>query len=127
MPQIGSKGAKLDILIRQGATFGPQLCRLTNPDNTPVNLTGSTIRCQLRKTADDPTSLGITGTIVITNALNGEFTWEFTDEQTATLIADPVSETGPDSLYVYDMEMLDTTGRIIPLLEGNVNVYRDVV
>jgi hypothetical protein len=49
MPQIGTKGSELDLLIRQGATFGPNSCTLTNPDNSPVNLTGATIKMQLKK------------------------------------------------------------------------------
>lgn len=123
---IGSKGAELDILIRQGATFGPHTCTLTNPNNTPVNLTGSTIRGALRKCVGDVTSIGITPVIVITDALAGRFTWEFTDEDTATLTADSISESSPDSLYSYDIEMVDVSGRVIPLLYGTARVFRDV-
>jgi hypothetical protein len=126
MPQIGSKGANLDILVRQGSTFGPNRCTLTNPDTSPVNLTGCTFRGQIRKTASDPLSSGASATFTIINAAAGIFDWEFTDEATTTLTADNISETAPASVYVYDVEMEDASGRVIPLLYGNVNVFREV-
>ncbi len=126
MPQIGSKGASLDILVRQGATFGPNRCTLTNPNSTPVNLTGAIIRGQIRKSAADALSTGISAVVTIVTPGSGIFDWGFAADATATLTADPVSETAPNSLYVYDLELEDSTGRIIPLLYGNVNVFREV-
>ena len=127
MPTIGSKGAELDIVIRQGATFGPMTCTLTNPDTTPVNLTGSTISAQIRKFPSDNTSLGIAGVIVLTNASGGIFTWQFDAADTADLLADDESEEAPGSIYQYDLEMTDSSGRIIPLLYSKAKVFRDVV
>lgn len=126
MPTIGTKGSELDLLIRQGATFGPNLCTLKNPDTSPINLTGCTFRGQIRKTASDPLSTGCAITFVITNAAAGEFTWEVTDENTTALAADAISEAGPASQYVYDIEMEDASGRVIPLLYGKVSVFREV-
>lgn len=123
---IGSKGAELDIVIRQGATFGPMTCTLTNPDTTPINLTGSTITGQIRKYPDDVTSMGISATIVLTNPSGGVFTWSFTAASTATLDADPESENSPGSIYQYDLEMTDSSGRVIPLLYGKAKVFRNV-
>lgn len=123
---LGSKGAELNLLIRQGATFGPNVCTLTNPDTSPVNLTGCTFRAQIRKTASDPLSSGAAATFTITNAALGEFYWEFTDEVTTVLVADSVSETAPASIYTWDMELEDASGRVIPLLYGTVNVFREV-
>lgn len=124
--QIGSKGSELDLLIRQGATFGPVACTLTNPDTSPVNLTGCTFRGQMRKTASDLLSTGCAFTFVITNATLGQFTIEITDENTTALAADVVSETGPSSQYVYDVEMEDASGRVIPILFGKAQVFREV-
>ena len=123
---IGTKGAELDLLIRQGATFGPNASRLTNPNGTPVNLTGSTFRGQIRKTASDALSTGCAITFTITNAINGEFTWEVTDEATTVLVADSISESAPASTYVWDMEMEDSSGRVLPLAYGKVQVFREV-
>ena len=127
MPTIGSKGAELDIVVRQGATFGPMTCTLTNSDTTPIDLTGSTISAQIRKFPSDNTSLGITGVIVLTNPSGGIFTWTFDATDTATLIADEESEEAPGSIYQYDLEMTDSGGKIIPLLYGKAKVFRDVI
>ena len=123
---IGTKGAELDILIRQGATFGPVASVLTNPDTSPVNLTGCVFRGQVRKTASDALSTGCAITFTITNASAGQFTWEITDEVTTTLTADATSESGPNSQYVWDMEMQDASGRVIPLAYGKAQVFREV-
>lgn len=124
---IGSKGAELDIVIRQGATFGPMTITLTNPDTTPVNLTGSTITAKVRKYPGDNTSLGISGVIVLTNPSGGVFTWKFNADDTATLVADDESEEAPGSIYQYDLELEDSSGSILPLLYGKAKVFRDVV
>jgi hypothetical protein len=126
MPQIGSKGANLDIVVRQGATFGPNRCTLTNPDTSPVNITGFTFRGQIRKTASDPLSTGISAVFTIVNGTSGIFDWEFAAADTAGLTADSVSETAPASIYTYDVEMEDSSGRVTPLLYGTVNVFREV-
>ena len=44
MATLGYIGERLDLLIRQGATFGPFDVTLANPDKTPVNLTGATVQ-----------------------------------------------------------------------------------
>ncbi len=47
MATLGYIGERLDLLIRQGATFGPFDVTLANPDKTPVDLTGATVRALL--------------------------------------------------------------------------------
>ena len=126
MAVVGTKGQEVDLLIRQGATLGPVLCRLTNPNATAMNLTGAVIRGQIRKTASSAGSTGATAVCTITNALNGEFTYEFTAAATTALVADDNSEEAPASIYVWDMELEDSTGRITPLVYGKVNVFREV-
>lgn len=126
MAVVGTKGQELNLLIRQGATLGPVACRLTNPGGSPVNLTGAQIRAQIRKTPTDPVSTGAEAVCVITNATNGEFTYEFTVAATTALVADPISEQAPASIYTWDMELQDSTGRVTPLVYGTVNVFREV-
>lgn len=126
MAVVGTKGQELDLLIRQGASLGPIGCRLTNPDTSPMNLTGAVIRAQIRKTASAAASTGAAAVCVITNALNGEFTYEFTTEATTALVADEVSEEAPASIYTWDMELQDASGRVTPLVYGKVNVFREV-
>ena len=126
MPQIGTKGAELDLLIRQGATFGPVTSTIKNPNGSAMNITGATLRAQVRKTPTSPIGEGCTASFTITDAANGVFEWSFSDDATALLVADSESEIAPASTYVWDMEMEDSTGRVIPLMYGKVNVFREV-
>lgn len=126
MPQIGTKGAELDLLIRQGATFGPVTSTISNPDGTPMDLTGATLRAQVRKTPTSPIGEGCVASFTITNPTSGNFDWYFSATATSTLAADNESETAPASVYVWDMEIEDAAGRVIPLMYGKVNVFREV-
>lgn len=123
---IGTKGAELDLLIRQGATFGPNTSTLTNPDTSPVNLTGATIKAFIRKSPKSTRMPFIQATVVITNAAAGQFTWTFPATETEKLIADDAGETAADSTYVWDMELTDASGRVLPMLYGAVKVFREV-
>jgi hypothetical protein len=120
---IGSFGSKLNLNIRQGGTFDAT-ATAKNPDTTPINLTGATVRGQIRKKALD-TAVVESFTCTITDAVNGVFTFGLTDEETAAIAAgeQPTEEA---SLYVWDMELEDSLGRVTPLFYGNVTVLREV-
>lgn len=124
MPQIGTKGANLDLLIRQGATFGPNTVTLKNSQGMPINITGATIRGQIRKTATAGVSATVTA--ALTNASGGQFVWSISAAQTAALMADSNSETASASLYVWDMEIQYADGTIYPLVYGDVQVFREI-
>lgn len=126
IPTIGTKGARLDLLIRQGATCGPNFTQLKDAGGAAIDLTNEVITGQLRKTADDGVVLA-TISVSIVDAVAGSYNWEFTSTATAALTADPVDEFGPDSLYVWDMEMKNTlTNRVRPLVYGDARVFREV-
>ena len=122
---IGTKGAELDLLVRQGATFGPYQITLTNPDLTPVDLTGATFRAQIRKSPLSVIDQGISAVFTYTNRIGGVFGFEFTAQDTASLTAG-VDENAADSQYLWDLEMQDSTGRVLPLLYGAVKLFREV-
>ena len=122
---IGSKGAELDLLIRQGATLGPYPARLVNPDTSPMDLTGCTLRAQVRKTYSTDLQTGASAVFTIVNALDGRFTWKIPATSTRELAAGP-TELHKDSLYVWDMEIEDSQGDVTPLLYGVVKVFREV-
>jgi len=124
VPTLGYIGEKLNLLIRQGATLGPHVVTARNPDTTPVNLTGATIRGQIRKTALNPV-ITIALTVTMTDAVNGVFEFGLTDEQTAALVAGE-TQGDPASKYVWDMEMEDSVGRVLPLFYGDVAIFREV-
>lgn len=123
-PTIGYKGEELNLLVRQGATFGPVNGTLTNPDTSPVDLTGCTLRGQIRRT---PSSTGVSAPLdfTITNAALGQFYFKVSAANT-TLLAAGDTETDPDSVYTWDMEMQDTAGSVLPMAWGAVNVFREV-
>lgn len=121
---LGTLGEEMNLRIRQGATFGPHLFRMTNPDGSPVNLTGCTIRGQIRKTALAP-SAALSFTATITDAAQGRYQLLFTAAQTAAIKAGE-KETDSDSKYVWDLEFVDSTGAILPLYYGVVTVFREV-
>ena len=125
MPQIGTKGAELDLLIKQGATFGPHSCQLLNPDNSPMDITDCVFRAKAKKAFNSPDLQSYPATFTVINALEGRFTWAFTAEVTATMQAGP-TEDHKDSAHVWDMEMVDSSGNTIPLLYGTIKVFREI-
>ena len=123
MAQIGFKGAEVDLLVRQGATFLATLT-ITNPDTSPVNLTGMIFRAQIRKTFNDPV---ITASFVCTvlSAPNGLLEIELPATVTAAIPAG-ATELDPISAYVWDLEAEESSGRVVPYLYGVVRVFREV-
>lgn len=125
VPFIGTKGANLDLVIRQGATLGPNHMAIKNTAGNPVDITGALLRASIRKTADAAT-VDATATFTPISPVAGTVYWEFDATTTAALTCDPLDETSPDSLYVWDMEIEYADGRIVPLLYGEVRVFREV-
>ena len=125
IPTIGFYGERLDLRIRQGATFGPVLATMMNPDRvTPVDLTGCVIRGQIRRKALDATVIA-TLECSITDAINGQYQFGLSETITVALAAGDTPE-DPKSQYVWDLEMVDAAGRILPLYFGKVSVLREV-
>lgn len=121
---LGQMAKRQDIFIRQGATFGPIVCTLTNPDQTPINLTGSTISARIRKTPKDSSPV-IALPSQINDAIGGVFEFGMPAVDTAAI------QTNDELMcaaarYVWDLDMVDSLGRVTPLLEGACKVYRDV-
>lgn len=126
-PILGTKGAQLDLLIRQGATFGAITTTVKNSiTKQPIELTGYTIRGQIRKTAASTLQEGAAASYEILSAEQGIFAFWFTAEATAALQADSVSEEAPASQYVWDMEMESSDGAVQALMYGDVKVFREV-
>lgn len=135
-PKIGYYGERLDILIRQGATFGPFPAQMFGPVDTnnpthvsqgygdPINLTGCTIRGKIRKTALSAT-VTATLAVTITTAATGQYSFTLTDTTTAAIVAGE-KVTDKASQYVWDLELVEATGRVIPLYYGAAIVLREV-
>jgi hypothetical protein len=122
---IGWYGEEMTIKIRQGGSFGPYNATMVNPDNSSVDLTGCTITGQIRKHAQDTEVVMPFNFQITAPSTSGLYSFWLTDEQTATLeCGENVSSS--DSTYVYDIELHDAAGRVIPLYYGKVHVFREV-
>lgn len=125
MAQIGTKGANLDLLVRQGATQGPYYTTIRKQDGTPLNITSATFGAKIRKTPTDAAE-SVTFTFSITDGANGKFTWSIPAADTAGLTASPIDENQPESQYVWDMEVTMSDSTVIPLFYGIVKVFREI-
>jgi hypothetical protein len=119
MSQIGSRGDKLNLLIRQGTTFGPVRCRMKSPGDAPVDLTGAVVRAAMRKSYSSNTDYQFVCTI--TEPEDGRFEFMMTDEVSATIPCGP-NVNDPASTYVWDMEIEYTDGSVKPLMYGTAKV-----
>lgn len=124
-PVLGHLGEQVDLLLRQGADFGPHRIELTNPDGTPVVLTGATVRAQVRRRALNAGAPLVAITCTVIDAINGLVEVGLTSAQTAALAAGE-SVAAAESRAVWDMELQDSLGRVTPVFYGNVTIFREV-
>lgn len=124
MAQVGSRGKRLDIVARQGTDIGPFIVDLANADGSPVNLTGCTITGQVRKNALDTTKVADL-TIVVIDPLIGRFSFEILQSVSKDIPAGEFQRS-IESVYQWDMELLDVTNRVTPLYYGEYLNFREV-
>lgn len=105
--------AKYDITLDQGSTFTLQIT-LQQPAGTPINLSGYTIRSQIRKSYTG--SLIEEFTCAIVTAASGIFQMALTAEETKLLT---------EAEYVYDVE-ISISGNVTRVLEGTIYVSPEV-
>lgn len=117
MPAIGSFGHKLDLNVRQGACFSFNV-EISNPDATPVDLTGASATAMIRKLHGDALAVAtFTAAITLPNSIE----LSLTAAETAAISAgEKVSDRA--SLYVWDMEILWADGCVTSPLYGDVRI-----
>lgn len=113
----------MDLLIRQGATFGPHILTMKNPDNSTVDLTGMTFRGSIRRDVKSTTKYDLV--FEITDAVGGVVKISMTGAATALIPAGPTL-THQDSKYVWDAEVEDSLGGVTALYYGKVSVFREI-
>lgn len=124
MAKVGYIGEKLDLVIRQGATLGPFPATMTYADGvTPYDLTGATIRGQIRKRALD-TEVVENIQVDINAPSEGQYKFGLDAATTGGMTAGE-SMGDAASKYVWDLELELADGTIIPLYYGNVAVFRE--
>lgn len=124
-PTLGTKGAQLDLIVKQGATLGPNTTTLLDGVGDPIDLTGCTVRAQIRKTPDAAT-IACTAVCTLVTPASGIFSWSFTAAETTALTCSTVDENEAASLYYWDMELLKADSTVVPLLYGDVRVFREI-
>ena len=102
----------------QGSTF-ERVIEVTNNDDTIKNLDGVTGRMQVRTTIDAASAMVEFTTANGKMFINGELgtvTLSLTAAETAAL-----TQSG-----VYDLELIDASGEVDRLIEGNFNLEQNV-
>jgi hypothetical protein len=121
---LSSLGERMNLQLQQGATFGPIVATMNNPDASPVNLTGCTIFGSIRKAAT-PDVIAAAITVAITAPLTGNYNFLVTATATDALTAGD-SLQASDSQYVWDLFLKDAAARVLPLYTGVCQVLRRV-
>ena len=108
----------LDIVVEQGSTFSRTIT-LRDGSNNPINLTGATVRGQLRPeyTSDIvvPFVLSITAP-----ATSGTIAWSLSAADSARL------SSSPDVSWVYDIEVEYAGGVVERVLQGQATISPEV-
>lgn len=84
------------------------------PDGTAQNLTGYTVRGQVRSALDG--TLVATPTVTISNATEGQITFSLSDAQTAAFTL---------STMVYDVEVTSPSGVVTTVARGQIRMHKD--
>jgi len=133
MARYGKRGQRVQLLIKQGSAYLQRFVVTANgkADGAPRDITGKTIRAQIRKTPltganGAPT---VTLTCTVTNGPAGEWAASLTATETGAI---PAGETilDADSQYAWDAELVNSDpDDIEPLaygLPGDVVVQAQV-
>lgn len=108
-----------DIYIEQGATYNQPLV-WKDSSGTAVNVTGYTARMQIRKTVD-------ASTIILTlTTENGRITVGGSNGLITLLVSAADTAALTTFCGVYDLEVISPTGVVTRLLEGQVEISKEV-
>lgn len=119
--QLGYKGEKLDILIVQGADFGPYLATMANPDGSPVNLTDCQIIGMIAKSPNTPAIVPMD--VTITDAAAGQYRFGLGNLASNSIPAGRTEDV-PESRYIWQLQLIDSARHITPLYYGDVGIFR---
>ena len=124
---ISALGDEIEWRIKQGATFDAGEYELVTENvdgsTTPLNITGCTVRCEIRKKGLDVGSPIATATTPLLNAAAGKYGITLSKAQT---LAIPAGEliTDKASAYTFDVFLDWPSGITWELLHGNAFVFR---
>ena len=119
---IGNKAPIERIYIEQGSDW-EYVFRLTF-EGDAIDLTGCSLRGQIRKTALSEDVVA-SFTFEITDATDGKAVAKLANT-TTTLILAGESESASESQYVYDWELVDSSSRVMRIMQGDCTISRGV-
>jgi hypothetical protein len=113
----GKQPAQVDLALPQGQTWDTEF--LWEADGDPVNLTGWTARMMLRATAEaaSPTVSLSTATSTMTALSTGVIGLSYSAISSAAITA---------ATYLYDLEVVNPSGTVRRLMQGNAVVSREM-
>jgi hypothetical protein len=137
MPQLGTLGAKLDLVVRQGMTLGMyRVSVIDTATKLPIDLTGAVVTGQVRKLLPvegvnpDPNGDAYITDIDIVRApasglLAHQYLFGLTSAKTDALkpglsVKDPLGQ------YQYDTQVQFVDTSVRPHLYGKLTCYREV-
>jgi hypothetical protein len=113
--------ANIDLTIYKGSTFVKTIQWKSGNPAVPVNLTGCSLRMQMRKTVNDTIILDSltteNGKLEITNAIEGRISIK---------IAAAASSAYAFDRGVYDLEVAFLDGSVYRIIEGSVTTVPEV-
>lgn len=112
--------AQLDLTIYQGATFRKSFTWQTGDPLTAVDLTGCTMRMQIRERRD------ATEVIVELTSENGGITITPLTGQFALYLSATATAALAVTKAVYDLEIVFANGDVVRFLQGKVTVSPEV-
>lgn len=115
-----ARAERIDHEMRQGATWGPWRHYLFEEGDPVPDLTGCTVRGQIRKEVDALVAVDIDCRVAI-DPKQGYYDFEVGADKTAAMHAGPV-QTSRESRYVYDIELVDSLGRVTELMWGYITL-----
>lgn len=123
--EISNLGERLNLSCRQGSTLGPFRHEMYSPPpsgsgpEVPVDLTGCTLAGKVRSSADATGPAVAQFAFDVPAPTEGWYTFGIADDIMASL---PIE--GEEGRFYYDIELVDSLGRTVPLFYGNLVVRR---
>ena len=132
-------GTRLDLQVRQGSTLGPYRHQLTQAGGVPFDLTGCTVRAKVRPAATaipvtcingdtgvvEPVELIEMRVVIAADPTLGFYDFGLAAEITGAMVAGE-NMNSPESLYLWDSELVLADGRVVPLYYGRLMLQPEV-
>ena len=124
---ISNRGERRNLVLQQGVSLFPVRHELYEDEaqTIPLDLTGYTVRGQIRKTALAATVAAEFQTRIAPTATEGWYEFWLSDEQTQAIPCGPTLQ-DVASRYEYDIELEDADGNVRGTFWGSVVVAAGV-